>query len=74
MPLVETVPGGPDGSTERFKIKFGARFKKGKKLISCATSPKTCPKGGFPLKAALSFLSGETVSIAYRLPCPQHKL
>ena len=73
MPLVETVPGAPDASVEQFKLTVGAAFKQGKKLISYATVPRTCPKGGEPLKVELSFLSGETVPVEERLPCPKHK-
>jgi hypothetical protein len=73
VPMVETAPGAPDGSTEQFKVNVGAAFKKGKKLISYATTPKTCPKGGFPVKVELSFLSGETVPVEYKEPCPKHK-
>ncbi len=73
VPLVESVPGALDGSAEQIKVKVGAAYKKGKKLISYGYVPKTCPKGGFPLKAELTFLSGETVPVEYKAPCPKHK-
>ncbi|MGH2854058.1 MAG: hypothetical protein ACRDLF_07680 [Solirubrobacteraceae bacterium] len=73
VPLVETVPGAPDASVEQFKLTVGAAFKQGKRLISYATAPRTCPKGGAPLKVELSFLSGETVPTEERLPCPKHR-
>jgi hypothetical protein len=73
VPLIESVPGALDGSAEQIKVKVGAAYKKGKKLVSYATVPKTCPKGGFPIKAELSFLSGETVTAEYKAPCPKHK-
>jgi hypothetical protein len=73
VPLVESVPGALDGSAEYFKVKVGAAYKKGKKLISYGTVPKTCPKGGFPLKVEITFLSGETVPAEYKAPCPKHK-
>jgi hypothetical protein len=47
IPLVETVPGAPFGSVEFIKVKVGAAFMQGKKLISYGTIPKKCPKGGF---------------------------
>jgi hypothetical protein len=72
VPLVATVPGGLDGSTEQLKITIGAAFKKGGKLISYATVPSSCPKGGFTVKAELSFLNGETIPIAKETACPKH--
>lgn len=71
VPLVETVPGAPFASVESIRIKVGAGFMQGKKLISYGTVPKTCPKGGFPGKAQLKFLSGETVTVSTKVPCPK---
>ncbi len=58
------MPGAPYGSAEYIKVKVGAAFMKGKKLVSYGTLPKKCPKGGFPVKAELKFLSGETVPVS----------
>jgi hypothetical protein len=71
IPLVETVPGAPFGSVEFIKVKVGAAFMQGKKLISYGTIPKKCPKGGFPVKSELKFLSGETVPVSVKAPCPK---
>jgi hypothetical protein len=71
VPLVETVPGAPFGSVEFIKVKVGAAFMKGKKLVSYGTIPKTCPKGGFPVKAELTFYSGESVTVTAKPPCPK---
>jgi hypothetical protein len=74
VPLVESVPGALDASVEQVKVKVGAAFKQGKKLISYATAPRTCPNSRFfPVKVELSFLSGETVPAESRVPCPRHK-
>jgi hypothetical protein len=74
VPLVESLPGAPYGSAEFIKVKVGAAYKKGKKLISYGTTPSKCPKGGsFPIKAELTFLSGEVVTSEYHVPCPKHK-
>jgi hypothetical protein len=70
VPLVETVPGADDASILSFKVKVGAAYKKAGKTISYITLPKRCPKGGFPVKAELKFMNGETVTVAYRQPCP----
>ncbi len=71
VPLVETVPGAPYASVETIKVKVGAAFKKGKKLVSYGTLPKKCAKGGFPVKSELKFLSGETVTVSVKAPCPK---
>jgi len=72
VPLVESVPGALDASVEQVKVKVGAAFEQGKKLISYATAPRTCPKSRFfPVKVELSFLSGETVPAESRVPCPK---
>ncbi|HEY5285814.1 MAG TPA: hypothetical protein VIJ50_01760 [Solirubrobacteraceae bacterium] len=71
IPLVITVPGAPYGSAEYIKVKVGAAFMHGKKLVSYGTLPKTCPKGGFAVNAELKFLSGETVTVTAKPPCPK---
>jgi hypothetical protein len=71
VPLVETVPGAPFASVLSIKIKVGAAFVQGKRLISYGTVPKTCPKGGFPAKTELKFLSGETSTVSIKVPCPK---
>ncbi len=73
VPLVESVPGALDASVEFIRVKIGAAYKQGKKLISYLTAPKTCPKGGFPIKTETTFLSGETVPTSFTYPCPKHK-
>jgi len=71
VPLVITVPEAPYGSAEYIKVEVGAAFMKGKKLVSYGTLPKKCPKGGFPVKATLKFLSGESVNVTSKPPCPK---
>jgi hypothetical protein len=73
VPLVETVPDGPDASILSFKVKVGAAYRRGKRTVSYITLPNTCPRGGFPVKAELKFLSGEIVTVPYRAPCPKHR-
>ena len=71
VPLVSTVPGAPYASVLSIKIRVGAAFMQGKKLISYGTVPKKCPKGGFPAKTELKYLSGETSTISIKVPCPK---
>ena len=71
VPLVLTVPGAPYASVLSIKIRVGAAYMKGKKLISYGTVPSKCPKGGFPAKTELKFLSGETSTVSIKVPCPK---
>jgi hypothetical protein len=71
VPLVETVPGAPLASVLSIKIKVGAAFIQGKKLVSYGTVPKKCPKGGFPAKTELKFLGGVTSTASIKVPCPK---
>lgn len=77
VPLIETVPGGWDASAEFIDVKVGAAHMVGKKLVSYGTVPKTCPKGGFPVKAELWFGTGASESewekseATAKAPCPK---
>jgi hypothetical protein len=71
VPLVETVPDGPDASILSFKVKVGAAYRRGKRVVSYITQPKRCPRGGFPMKMEVKFLNGETVTVSYAVPCPK---
>ena len=73
VPLIETLPGAEDASVLSFKVTVGVAYKKAKKTVSYLTLPKRCPKGGVPIKAELGFLSGETVTVALKQPCPGHR-
>ena len=80
VPLVETVPGAADASTEAISVTAGSAYKKGGKAHYYGTMPTKCPKGGFPLKSELIFANtaalpmrvpGETVTSTYKAPCPR---
>ena len=69
--IIDSVPGAPPVSTTSINIKVGSAYKKGKKTVYYGTLPKTCPKGGFPVKAELSFNSGESTTVTTKAPCPK---
>lgn len=71
VPLIETVPGALDASTESISVKVGAAHKQGKRTIYYITVPKKCPKGGFPLKTVMTFLGGVTSEVTAKEPCPK---
>jgi hypothetical protein len=35
-------------------------------------APKTCPRGGFPLKGTVSFADGAALTVNPTIPCPGH--
>ncbi len=78
VPLVETVPGAADASVEKIIVYAGSAYKKGGKTVYYGTMPKKCPKGGYPVKAELTFAKisalpadepGEKVTANYKAPC-----
>lgn len=71
VPLIETVPGGDDASVLSFTVKVGAAYRRGRKMVSYITQPNRCPRGGFPARMELHFLSGETVTVSDKVPCPK---
>lgn len=71
VPLIETVPGAPDASTETVNVKVGTAYKRGKHIVSYVTVPKRCQKPGLLVKSELSFLGGATAQASYEMPCPK---
>jgi hypothetical protein len=76
IPLIETLPGAADASTEKIVVYGGAAFKKGNKTTYYGTLPTKC-KGSLPLKAELIFAENgdlskpATVTATYKAPCPR---
>ncbi len=73
VPLVQSISGGNYASILSFHVSVGAAFRSGGRTVSYITLPKSCPKGGFPVKAELKFMSGETVTVPDRRPCPARR-
>jgi hypothetical protein len=77
IPLVETVPGAPYASVEKIDVTLGAAYRKHGKPVYYGTVPKTCPTGGFRVKAEFTFAEDgntatpETVTVPFRAPCPK---
>jgi hypothetical protein len=78
VPLVVTVPGAQDASVETIEITLGAAIRRHGKPVYYGTVPRTCPKGGFRVKAEFIFATNgessrpETVTVPVRAPCPAH--
>ncbi len=73
VPLIETVPGALDASALRGNVAVGAAYRQGKRTISYVTLPKTCSKGGWPVKIELDFLGGAVAEASYTMPCPKKR-
>jgi hypothetical protein len=76
VPLIASVPGAPYASVETITATFGAAIESHGKTIYYLRIPKTCPRGGFPLKTEAIFAENgepskpETVTAFYDAPCP----
>ena len=79
IPLVPTWPGGPDVSLVRFTSSFGPagltyHLRRHGKLIRYhprgMTVPTTCPPGGFPFTATVTFADATTATANSTAPCP----
>lgn len=77
VPLIATVPGAPYASTASFSVTGGAAIKKNGKTIYYGTMPKSCPTGGYPVKAEIIFAENglETTPVSvtalFKAPCPR---
>jgi hypothetical protein len=76
VPLVETVPGAPDASTESIDVTIGTAIKRNGKTLYYGKVPETCPRGGYPVKSELMFaglggLAPQTVTTSLKVPCPR---
>ena len=76
IPLVETVPGGPDASVEAIDVTLGAARRRHGKAVYYGTVPSRCPHGGFKAKATFTFAENGnistpvTVAVPVIAPCP----
>jgi hypothetical protein len=79
LPLVQVWPEGPDLSLETFSSTIGPLHLTYHRKIDGRTVayhpkgvrvPRTCPAGGYPFGALLSFQDGSHVTALYRIPCP----
>ncbi len=77
VPLVASVPGAPYASVKSITVKAGSARKSHGKVTYYGRMPKSCPKGGFPVKTEVIFAeNGEeskpvSVTQTYKAPCPR---
>jgi hypothetical protein len=81
VPLVTSVPGGPDVSIVSVNTTIGPshltyyRHLHGRLVAfhpKGVSVPERCPRGGFPFAAEFIFLDGSQASAQTTVPCPPH--
>lgn len=79
LPLVESLPEGPDAALVTLTTTFGPsrityfEYRKGARVPYHPRGirlPRTCPEGGFAFGARFSFYGGANVNAATTVPCP----
>jgi hypothetical protein len=79
VPLIPTLPGASDASVEHAFLTFGSTdvaYRKtvhGKRTlvhVKGVIAPRTCPRGGFPLKGTIDFADGTATIGKTTIPCP----
>ncbi len=79
VPLVTSVPGGPDVSIVNIETTIGPnhltyyKHVHGRKVAfkpRGVSVPERCPRHGFPFAAHVGFLDGSETSVSTSVPCP----
>lgn len=79
IPLIPTWPGGPDVAVTSMNSTIGPRGltyyrHTGGKIVPFhprgIVVPKSCPRGGFPFRADITFMDGTHQSVSSAVPCP----
>ncbi|HEX5308541.1 MAG TPA: hypothetical protein VFW38_05600 [Solirubrobacteraceae bacterium] len=70
VPLVATVPEAPYAVVQSVRLRAGAVYRRGSRLIPFMTLPRHCGKSGISIRMEIRFLTGPPVQIDNRLPCP----
>jgi len=80
VPLVPSLPGGPNVSVVRFQSTFGPKHLIYEREVNGelqrfrprgVTIPVTCPRGGYPFAADFSFEDASHISARTTVPCAQ---
>ncbi len=79
VPLIPSVPGGPDVSVVNVNATIGPsgltyyKHSHGRRVSFHPLGigvPEHCPRGGFPFHASFAFLDGSQTSASTTVPCP----
>jgi hypothetical protein len=83
VPIIPTVPDGPDVAVVDFESTFGPaglvyhRRVRGKTVSYQplgTTVPTTCPRGGFLFTVAMTFADGSDAFASHAVPCPSRPM
>jgi hypothetical protein len=81
VPLISSVPGGPDVSVVSVQTTIGPshliyyKHVHGRRIPfhpRGVSVPERCPRGGFPFAAEFAFQDGSHVAASTAVPCPSH--
>lgn len=70
VPLVATVPEAPYAVVQSVRVRVGAAYRRGSRLVPFMTLPRRCPKTGMLDRLELMFLTGAPVQVNMTMPCP----
>ncbi|HEU0251375.1 MAG TPA: hypothetical protein VFR48_11695 [Solirubrobacteraceae bacterium] len=70
VPLVATVPEAPYAVVQSVRVRVGAAYRRGSRLVPFMTLPRHCAKGGMADRLELTFLTGPPVQVNITMPCP----
>jgi hypothetical protein len=82
VPLISSVPGGPDVSVVSVQTTIGPshltyyRHAHGRRIPfhpRGVSIPERCPRGGFPFAAEFTFQDGSHVATSTAVPCPSQR-
>jgi hypothetical protein len=80
VPLIPTIPGASYASAESAFVTLGSsnvayyetvHGKRTLRHLKGLISPRTCPRGGFPIRGVFSFADGTTTTANTTIPCPK---
>ena len=70
VPLVATVPEAPYAVVQSVRLRVGAAYRRGSRLVSFMTLPHRCAKRVMADRLELTFLTGPAVQVNITMPCP----
>jgi len=82
VPLIKVLPEASDASAKSAFLTLGAnnvayyRRVHGRRrlfLVRGIVSPRTCPRGGWPVASQFSFQDNSTVFAKSAIPCPRRR-
>jgi hypothetical protein len=70
VPAIPTLPLEPDASIASMSLTIGSTRRSARES-NTAIEPTSCPPGGFPFAAELTYVDGSTQDLSTTAPCPR---